>query len=215
MRVHAAYDALFSTWREQWHSLSSKAFSFMKRPAIPKTPNILEIELIELTLFNGQTSKPFPKENAISECHDLFEERLKAPRSSRYGLSIKKDLRGGVNSKNVGAYAELLMDSLLKILSSVVWLIEWSVPRLLMVEVKGCVCNMKFSTHCVYKINTRKMKKQIRALHGKWCWCESLCIEKKVLVTVMGSVAWFKWWWKTLWEQLFQFSHLRDNCLPE
>lgn len=162
----------------------------MKRPAIPKKLNILEIELIELTLFNGQTSKPFPKENAISECHDLFEERLKAPRSSRssrYGLSINKDLRGGVNSKNVGAYAELLMDTLLKILSSVVWLIEWSFLRLVMVEVKGCLCNMKFSTHCVYRINTRKMKN--KSATWKMIWCKSLCIDKNVLVTVMGSVA--------------------------
>lgn len=40
---------------------------------MPEVPKGFEIEPIELTLFNGQTSEPFPpKENAISECHDLF-----------------------------------------------------------------------------------------------------------------------------------------------
>lgn len=42
-----------------------KAFRITEGPAIPKMPSSLDIEPIELTLFNGQTSKPFPQR----ECH--------------------------------------------------------------------------------------------------------------------------------------------------
>lgn len=84
-----------------------------------------------------------PKENAISECHDLFGARLKPLRSLRCGLSIRRWwrlVRSG-KERDRRCICRVLMGGLL-ILSPVVGLIERFFQRLVtVIEVCVCVCS--------------------------------------------------------------------------
>lgn len=80
--------------------------------AMQKMPSCLEIEPIELTLFNGQTSKPFPQRG----CHFWMSWPFLTAFKNLQGLQGVvcqwkefKDYRGGGNWRRGDANAPLLM----------------------------------------------------------------------------------------------------------